>query len=41
MNWSIKKQEEFDQKMRDLSEAQNDPVMLDLQLRAVKLMEEE
>lgn len=34
-------QAEYDQKMRDLSQAQNDPYLLDLQLRAVKLMEEE
>ena len=34
-------QKEYDYKMRDLSEAQNDPYLLDLQLRAVKLMEEE
>ena len=36
-----KEQELYDQKMRDIWEAQNDPKMLDLQLRAVKLMEEE
>lgn len=36
-----KEQEEYNKKMRDLSEAQNDPLLLDLQLRAVKLMEEE
>ena len=34
-------QREYDQKIRDLSESQNDPQLLDLQLRAVKLMEEE
>ena len=36
-----KEQEEYNKKMKDLSEVQNDPQLLDLQLRAVKLMEEE
>lgn len=36
-----KEQAEYDKKLSDIAEAQNDPKMLDLQLRAVKLMEEE
>ena len=41
MAWWERQQDEYDMKLRDLSEAQNDPKMLELQLRAVKLMEEE
>ena len=36
-----KEQAEYNKKLSDISEAQNDPQLLDLQLRAVKLMEEE
>lgn len=36
-----KEQAEYNKKLNDISEAQNDPQLLDLQLRAVKLMEEE
>lgn len=39
--WLEKKQEEFNEKQNDILEAENDPKMLELQLRAVKLMEEE
>ena len=39
--WGEKQQEEYDQKMRDIAEAENDPKMLELQLKAVKLMEKE
>lgn len=39
--WGEKQQDEYDQRMRDIAEAENDPKMLELQLKAVKLMEKE
>lgn len=39
--WLEKQQEEYDQKMKDLAEAENDPKLLELQLRAIKLAEKE
>ena len=39
--WWDKQQRQYDEKMKELLEAENDPKMLELQLRAVKLLEEE
>ena len=39
--WWERKQEEFDKRKNDIAEVENDPKMLELQLKAVKLAEEE
>ena len=39
--WWDEQQRQYDEKMKELLEAENDPKMLELQLRAVKLLEEE
>ena len=39
--WWERKQEEFDKRKNDIAEVENDPKMLELQLKAVKLSEEE